>query len=160
MTGGKPVVERVHLPLALMRVINPLARRLIVRGVAGKQLLVLHYTGRRTGRHYDMPARYHIVDGVPLVLTSAGWRHNFAGGREVEVTLRGKRLRARAVLEYDANAIAVLYERLIGQFGLKRAQRRFAFRINVQRQPTRGELREMVERSGLAIVQIELLSGL
>ena len=157
MTDEKPPVERVHLPNSLMRLINPLARRLIVRGVAGNQLLVLHYTGRRTGRHYDMPARYHVVNGVPLVLTSGTWRHNFARGRDVEVTLRGQRRRARALLVYDADAIAALYERLIGQFGLKRAQRRFALRVNVRRQPTRDELREMVERSGLAIVRIEPL---
>jgi hypothetical protein len=157
VTDEKPPVERVHLPNSLMRLINPLARRLIVRGVAGNQLLVLHYTGRRTGRHYDMPARYHIVNGVPLVLTSGTWRHNFAGGREVDVTLRGERRRARAVLVYDSDAIAALYERLIGQFGLKQAQRRFAFRANGRRQPTRDELREMVERSGLAIVRIEPL---
>jgi hypothetical protein len=140
-----------------MHVINPLARRLIVRGVAGNQLLVLHYTGRRTGRQYDMPARYHIVNEVPLVLTSGTWRYNFADGRDVEVTLRGRRRRARAVLVYDSDAIAALYERLIGQFGLKRAQRRFAFRVSVQRQPTRYELGEMVKRSGLAIVRIEPL---
>jgi hypothetical protein len=39
-----------------------------------------------------------MIDGVPSVLTSSGWRHSFAGGREIEVTLRGERRPAYAVL--------------------------------------------------------------
>ena len=153
---AKPAVERVHPPDRLMRLVNPLMRRLIARGIAGNQLLLLHYAGRRTGRHYDVPAGYHVVDGVPLVLTGSRWRHNFSGGRDAEVTLRGQRRRARVLLVDDPQTVAALYDRLIDQYGLKQAQRRFGFRLNVQRRPTRDELRDMIERSGLSIVRVEM----
>ena len=66
-------------------------RRLIASGRFKDQLLILHYVGRRTGRQFDVPAGCHIIDGIPSVLTSSGWRRNFAGGRDIEVTLRGAR---------------------------------------------------------------------
>jgi hypothetical protein len=52
------------------------------------------------------------------------WRHNFAGSRDVEVTVPGQRRPARAVLVDDAETVVVLKTWLIGQFGLKQAQRR------------------------------------
>jgi hypothetical protein len=77
----KPAVERVHPPDALFRLLNRVMRPLIARGHFQDQLLLLHYVGRRSGRRFDVPAGYHMIDGVPSVLTSSGWRHNFAGGR-------------------------------------------------------------------------------
>jgi hypothetical protein len=34
--------------------------------------LLLHCTGRRSGRRYTVPAGYHDLDGVPSVLTNSG----------------------------------------------------------------------------------------
>jgi hypothetical protein len=64
MDTSRPPVERRHPPDALMRAVNPLVRWLLERGRLGNQLLVLHYTGRRTGRRFDVPAGYHSIDGV------------------------------------------------------------------------------------------------
>jgi hypothetical protein len=94
----KLAVERCHPPSALMRLINPFMRRLVGGGRLGNQILVLHYVGRRSGRHFDVPAGYHLIGGVVSVFTNSGWRHNFAGGRNIEVTLRGVRQPAQAVL--------------------------------------------------------------
>jgi len=101
MDTPRPPVERRHPPDALLRAVNPLIRWLLDRGRLGNQLLVLHYTGRRTGRRFDVPAGYHVIDGVVSVLTNSSWRHNFTGGKEIDVTLRGRRQGARAVLVDD-----------------------------------------------------------
>jgi hypothetical protein len=71
----KPAVERRHPPNALMRMINPLMRRLGGRGRAGNQILLLHYVGRRSGRHFDVHACCHLIGGVVSVFTNSGWRH-------------------------------------------------------------------------------------
>jgi hypothetical protein len=88
------------------------------------------------------------------VLTNSGWRHNFTGGKDIDVTLRGRRQGAYAVLLDDPDAVAAVYARLIGELGPSRAARRLGLRINLDRAPTRGELRDAVQRSGLSIVQI------
>lgn len=45
MSNASPALERRHPPKPLMRPINPLTRRLLTRGSAGDQLLILHYEG-------------------------------------------------------------------------------------------------------------------
>jgi hypothetical protein len=150
----RPAVERVHPPDALFRLLNRVMRPLIARGHFQDQLLLLHYAGRKSGRRFDVPAGYHMIDGVPSVLTSSGWRHNFAGGREIEVTLRGKRRPAYAVLVDEPGEVTSVYQRLIEEWGLKQARRRLGLRVNVDRVPTAAELRSAIERSGLSIVRI------
>jgi hypothetical protein len=154
MDTSRPPVERRHPPDALMRAVNPFIRWLLDRGRLGNQLLVLHYTGRRTGRRFNVPAGYHVIDGVVSVLTNSGWRYNFTGGKDIDVTLRGQRQGARAVLIDDPDTVAAVYERLIGELGPSRAERRLGLRINLNRAPTSGELRDAVQRSGLSIVEI------
>jgi hypothetical protein len=150
----RPPVERVHPPDALLRMINPLMRRLIARGRFGDQLLLLHYVGRRSGRRFDVPAGYRVVNGVVSVLTNSGWRHNFAGGRDIEVTMHGRRRPGHAVLVNDPQEVTDVYLRLIDELGIKQARRRLGLRFNVARVPTRSELQEAIQRSGLSIVRI------
>jgi hypothetical protein len=154
VANPRPAVERQHPPDALLRLINPLMRRLITRGRFGDQFVILHYVGRKSGRQFDVPAGYHLIDGVVSVLTSSGWRHNFADGRDIEVTLRGQRPPAQALLIDDSREVAAVYGRLISEFGVKQAHRRLGLRFNVDRAPTESELREAIERSGLSIVRI------
>jgi hypothetical protein len=77
-----------------------------------------------------------------------------SGGRDIEVTLRGQRPPAQALLIDDSREVAAVYGRLISEFGVKQAHRRLGLRFNVDRAPTESELREAIERSGLSIVRI------
>lgn len=138
-----------------MRWVNPLGRRLIARGIGGAELLVLHFTGRRSGRRFDVPAGYRMIDGAVCVFTDGRWRHNFAGGRDVEVTLSGQRRPMRAFLYSDPDTVAQVYTRLIDEHGLVWARRHLGMRMTVRRPPTREELREMIARSGLSIIRLE-----
>jgi hypothetical protein len=134
--------------------VNPLMRRLIARGRLGDHLLLLHYVGRKSGGRFDVPAGYHVIDGVVSVLTNSGWRHNFEGGRDIEATLHGQRRPVHAVLIDDPREVTAVYARLIDEFGIKQAPRRLGLRFNVDRVPTQSELQEAIERSGLSIVRI------
>jgi len=137
-----------------MRLVNPFVRRMVARGTLGDRVLLLHYVGRRSGRRFDVPAGYHVIDGVVSVFSSSGWRHNFAGGRDIEVTLNGVRQSGRAVLLDDPGAVAEVCLGLIGEIGTTRAARQLGLRINLDRPPNLAELRDAVDRSGLSIVRI------
>jgi hypothetical protein len=137
--------------------VNPLVRRLVARGVAADQLLLLHFVGRRTGRRYDVPAGYHLL-GEPTVLTNSPWRHNFAGGRDIEVTFRGARRAARATLVDDVEAVTEVYAGLFEALGWKPAQRRLGLKVHVDRAPTRTEIAGAVRESGLSLVRLEGLT--
>jgi hypothetical protein len=146
----RPAVERVHPPDTLFRLLNRVMRRMIARGHFQDQLLLLHYVGRRSGRRFDVPAGYHMIDGVPSVLTSSGWRHNFAGGREIEVTLRGERRPAYALLVEEPGEVTGAYQRLIEKMGAKQARRRLGLRAFENNGPILilRDARSHSERSG------------
>ncbi len=146
----------------LTRVGNPVltwllsGRRRAAR--VGQGLLLLHVTGRRTGRVYSTPVGYHPQpDGELLVLTSSRWRVNLRGGSTpVEVTLLGRRMDATAVLDEDPETVAEVYGRLIDELGVDTAGRRLGIRITVDRAPTREELVEAAKREHLSVVHLDL----
>lgn len=155
----EPAVERRHPPDSVMRVVNPLMRRLVARGVGGSQVLVLHYRGRRSGRPFDTPAGYHRIDGRIIVFTNSPWRHNFTGGTDVEVTLEGRRGPARATLIADPQAVTDLYVVLFERLGWQAAERRLGVKVRPRRQPTREELLAAVGDSRLSAVELEPAGG-
>lgn len=141
-----------------MKVLNPLVRwrlRRRARGETARRLMLLHVTGRKTGRCYDVPVGRETAGDRLCTFTDGSWRHNLRGGAAVEVTLDGKRKRATAVLEEEPGRIArVLLER-IEDAGVADASKAVGFRVNVARNPTLHELRDMIVQSGLSIVYVE-----
>ncbi|MEU2005838.1 grhN [Rhodococcus sp. NPDC019627] len=88
-------------PPQLMRLVNPLIRRVLTTRSLGRRIRrqgLIEFTGRRTGRTLRVPVCLHDVDGQTLVFTERPWRRNFAGGAPVTVTHRGRVRRGRALL--------------------------------------------------------------
>lgn len=163
MNAARPAVERIRPPKAPYKVINPmLAAALSSRRWSkkiGEHLLLMHVTGRRTGRELTIPVGHHpSADGGRIVLTGAPWRVNLRGREEVEVTYRGQRRPARAQLVEDPAAVAQVYRELIEEIGPDKAGRQMGIRINVDRVPTLEELEEAVRRDNLAVIKL-LLAG-
>jgi hypothetical protein len=52
--------------------------------------------------------------------------------------------------------VARVYAKLIGEYGYERAGRRLGIRINVDRPPTHEELLDVIRRSGLSLLIIDL----
>jgi hypothetical protein len=154
---SKPAVQQALAPAAMVKVINPVLRTILgspVHGIASKGLMVLHVTGRRTGRVYDVPVGRHELDGQLLTFGGGGWRVNLRGGADLDVTLDGRRRRAHAELEEDPARVAEIFVRLLQGLGPKRANR-VGLKVNVDRQPTLEEVR--TGTAGRAIVLLTLL---
>jgi hypothetical protein len=75
---------RLHPPPpTLMRLLNPLVRRVLSSRHLGSridQMMLLEFTGRRSGRRIRVPVALHLIDGVPMAFTHRPWRLNFTGG--------------------------------------------------------------------------------
>lgn len=152
-----PAIERVHPPDALMKLANPVMKFLAPRARPVQEfVIILHYRGRKSGRSYDQPVGYRLIEGTITLLTSSKWRHNFRGGMEIEVTYRGKRRGARATLIEDPDAVASYYESQFLRYGRKDFMRRMGMRINVERQPSHSEWLEAIEREKMSMVRIDL----
>ncbi|UGT62807.1 grhN [Nocardia asteroides] len=101
MTVTTTGVRLAPPPPALMRVVNPLVRRVLANRRLGRRIplqALLEFTGRRSGRRLRVPVCLHSVDGVPTVFTERPWRLNFTEPAPVVVTQRGRVRTGHAVL--------------------------------------------------------------
>lgn len=141
----------------MLRVSNPVVR-LLLRTPAGgpmrKQFMVLAFTGRKTGRRYDIPVVAHRLGGELYSLTDARWRHNFRGGADVAVTLDGHATRMRGQLLEDPETVAPIYARSIEQFGVRRAQRMLGIKIHTPGPPSAEALAEAARRYHLSAIRL------
>jgi hypothetical protein len=132
-------VRSVHPPRTLMRrFVNPVVRT-VLRSPASRwtgALLLLEFTGRRTGRRLRVPALGHDHDGSVYVMTDAPWAANFRGGAPVVVRGRGRRTTGQGVLVEDrAEAVAAMRAVLAGS-----GARSMGLRLTPGREPTDDEL--------------------
>jgi hypothetical protein len=113
--SSAPVSE--HRPPAAVRaVLNPVVRTLI-GSPAGRliaPLVVLRFTGRRTGREYAIVVGWHDVGGAKAVFSPAPWRLNFRGGRPLTVVHRGRRHPATGTLVDDPEVVAAALQEALG----------------------------------------------
>lgn len=156
MTDQPAAVTPSHPPDRILRAVNPLLRRLLrtpLAGAARKQLMVLSFTGRKSGRQYSIPVSAHRIDGDLYALAGAGWKSNFSGGAPAQVLHDGKTTTMRGELIKDPATVADLYHRCALSYGAARAQRMIGLKFNVPGIPTLEQFRAAIEQNGLAAVR-------
>ncbi|HEX8105160.1 MAG TPA: nitroreductase/quinone reductase family protein [Solirubrobacteraceae bacterium] len=115
--GGRRMTGRAGDRL-LNHVVNPVVRALLrspVHELMSDRVLLLTWTGRRTGRRHSAPLEY-LADGERLTLVSRRsrvWWRNFTAPRPVEVVLAGRRRAGTAaVVTLAVEDRAAVLERL------------------------------------------------
>ncbi len=148
-------VERVHPPDAVIRVVNPVMRAILSsplhRALSG-QLMLLRYTGRRSGRRIALPIGRREHEGRTAAYTNSRWRHNFRDGHPAELLDRGSLRPVTGRLIEDVEVVTDVYARQIAELGRRQASRMLGVRFNVDRDPTRDEVRDAVARHRMGIV--------
>jgi hypothetical protein len=87
-------------------------------------------------------------------LTPAGWKANFRGGADVDVTLAGRTTPMRGVLIEDETVVARTYLDRITELGLRRAGREIGRRFPAGRLPTLAEVTELARREHFGVVRL------
>ena len=79
-----------------------------VHGVVSKTVLLISFTGRKSGKTYTTPVSYSQNDGQVTIFSHAGWWKNLRNGAPVTLRLRGQEVQglAEPVAE-DKGAVAV-----------------------------------------------------
>jgi hypothetical protein len=150
-------VKRSVPPPTLVKMGNPLVRMVLdspLHGMLDHSFLVLHLTGRKTGRRYDIPVGYVDMEGKLIVVTAARWRVNLRGGADVEVTLRGRRRPMHALLEENPASVAVSYQAMIDHLGWKKARRQLGISLPGGRAPTLLELSDAALEYGWSVITL------
>lgn len=140
----------------MLRLVNPVLGFLLrtpLAGPARKQLMVLSFTGRKTGRPYTLPVSAHLIDNELCALTGASWKQNFRDGADAQVVYDGKTTAMRGELIRDRAVVSDLFLRCAESYGVQRAQRMIGLKFRDQRIPTREEFAEAVDRLHLGAVR-------
>ena len=78
-----------------------------------RNLMLVSYTGRKTGRSYRQPLSY-ARDGEALLTPGGGrWTLNMEGGRPVRIRLRGREVPARPELVRDPGEVERLLDVIV-----------------------------------------------
>ena len=157
MTDQSPAITEAHYPAALLRVVNPIVRLLLrtrFTGAARKQLMVLSFTGRKTGRQYSIPFSAHRIDDDLYALTNARWKHNFRGGAPAQVLHAGKTTIIRGELIKDPAIVADLYRRALESYGAAFPQRTMGLKFRDRQIPALEDFAEAVGRLKLAAIRL------
>jgi hypothetical protein len=156
MAEQSHAIDAGHPPSALLRLVNPVLGFLLrtpLAGPARTQLMVLSFTGRKTGRPYSIPVSAHVIDHDLYALTGAPWKQNFRSGATANVVYDGKASAMRGELIRDRAIVSDLFHRCAESYGVQRAQRMIGLKFRDQRIPTRDEFAEAVDRMHLGAVR-------
>ena len=156
MTEQSHAITISHPPDAVLRAVNPILRFLLrtpVSGGARKQLMVVSFSGRKTGRQYSIPVSAHRIDNDLYALTAAPWKRNFRDRGTAEVLHDGKTTTMHGELIQDRSVVADLYRRCAESYGAQRAQRMMGLKFHDQRVPTLEEFTEAVDQIHLAAIR-------
>jgi deazaflavin-dependent oxidoreductase (nitroreductase family) len=104
-------------PRALFTLLNPtfaLLLRTPLHGLLSGRLMLLTFTGRKTGRRYTTPVGYTQTDERTLLTpTESRWKRNLAGGAPVRVRLRGRTLSGTASVIDDEEGLRQSYRTML-----------------------------------------------
>ncbi len=156
MADQTPAVYTSHPPEPIMRLMNPLLRFLLPTPLAGgarKQFMVLKFTGRKSGKRFEIPVSAHLIDGQLYALAGALWKVNFRGGGPATVVYDGKTKPMTGELIDDPTTVAELYLRCATEYGPSRAQRMMGVKFRGNGIPTLEEFREAVVENKLVAIR-------
>ena len=139
-----------------MRALNkvlPLLLRTPVLGPKLNAMMVLSFTGRKSGKAYTIPVSAHQIDGDLYAMAGTAWRLNFRGGASAQVLHDGKTTTMRGELIEDPVVFGDLARRAAESYGVKRAQTMMGLKFRDNRIPTAEEFAEAATANHLGAIR-------
>jgi F420H(2)-dependent quinone reductase len=133
----------MRLPEPLFLIINPMMRALLrspLHFVQSKSLMLITFTGRKSGRRFTTPVRYVRVGDTVRCFTSPEnlWWRNLRGGAGVSLRIEGNERPYWATIQGDPAAVREALTHYLGLFPQDAAYH--DIRLNPDRSPVLGDL--------------------
>ena len=110
-------------------------------------LMLLSYTGRKSGKTYTIPIGYFVWgEGELMAFSTARWWTNLRGGTPVTLLVKGQQLNAVPTVIHEREAVIGTVEDFIKRRGLATA-RKLPLGLPTDREPTLAELRAIPSNS-------------
>ena len=95
---------KAPLPAWSYRILNPTLKFLLrspLQRAMSSGIMLLYFTGRKTGKRYEIVLACHEEGGKLYTFSSSPWSRNFVGGAPVTIRRRGKMVPATATIVDD-----------------------------------------------------------
>jgi hypothetical protein len=145
-TDEPPASEEPAKPIAplwLFKAINPIMKALLrsrLHRLLSGTLMLLTYTGRKTGVSYTIPIGYFVWDKDELMaFSSARWWMNVRDGKPVTLLLQGQQAEAIPAVIHERAAVINTLEKFIERLGAPTA-RKLMLGLPADREPTQADL--------------------
>lgn len=123
---SKKAESHMPAPQAMFKLMNPLMKLMLLspfhRGMS-KRLMVLTFTGRKTGKRYSTPVGYVRNGDSILVFTHSLWRKNFTHPAPVTMRIEGKAVKGVGQLVTDPARIKQIVRALMIAHGEEMSRR-------------------------------------
>jgi hypothetical protein len=144
----------------VLRMINPFVSMILrspLHRMLSDSVLLLTFTGRKTGKRYTIPVGYTHEGDTLTLFSSKSWFKNLRGGSTVVVHLKGRGRTGRAEAIEDREAVLEAAQHLVAKYSLKKASRRIGLALDISPPPTTDELAAAME--GRVVIRIVLDQG-
>jgi len=147
--GGPPI------PRGAFKLVNPIMKLLLsspLHGLMSSNLMLLKFSGRKTGRRISVPVGYVRQENHLIVFTFGKWWRNLQNNAEVTLRLQGKDMKGRANVVSDLHTIADMINMVVDIRGPE-----MATRLGFERVPKDASLDEIRKRTlNLVFMQIDI----
>jgi hypothetical protein len=107
---------RLERQARILRIVNVPMRRILrlpFTTPLSRSLMLLSFTGRKSGRQFEQPVSY-VEDGDILLTPGGGrWKLNLREGEAIRVRLRGHDVQLLPEFVRDLDEVVVLVERIV-----------------------------------------------
>jgi putative drug exporter of the RND superfamily len=145
-----------RIPPPVWRIVNGFMRALLglpLPTPLGKRLMLVEFTGRKTGRHYRQPVSYVRHDHALLTPGGGNWKRNLKPGQPIRLHINGRDQTAIPEIVTDPDAVADLLAVMIAT---NPAVTRFSgIGLDTNGRPDRQRVGQALEH-GFAIVRWRL----
>ncbi len=142
--------------MRLMNRIPSLVLRSPLHRVMSDGILMISFTGRRSGHLYTIPVNYLHHGSEVLLTTDSPWWKNLRNGAPVVLRLRGRAVAGVAEPVTDEEAVGGAIAAMMARF--PRYGRIIGVRRGPDGRPVPDELRAAI-RNGRVLVRVHLVDG-
>ena len=145
-------------PMWIFKVMNPAMKGLLrspLHSLLSSSLMLITYTGPKTGKRYTFPIGYFEWDENELMsFSSARWWMHLRDGRPVTLLIKGKQVNAIPKVIEEREEVLDTLETFIQRLGM-RAARRLPLGLPKDHEPTHEELTAI--RGGFTLIHFKII---
>lgn len=123
-------------------------------GKMGDMMMLLSFTGRKSGKKYTIPVGYTREGNTLTCFTDSPWQKNLVGGAPVTATIKGKAIEGIATPLYDEDRL-IKYIKGHLQSGDPQAPRRMGVSLPKGYIPTDDELKVILRDRMLFTIELQ-----